>query len=195
MDAGAARNYPPRRFPYRGISMLFAVRGLPAVALVLALVALPAVAAEQPTLLGSSRDWTAYQASTPDGRVCYAMSKPVSIMPKKAARDPIFVLVSVWPGRHVRDELQIVPGYQYKEGEPVWAEVGARRTEFFTRNDGKSGSAWVKDVADENALVLAMRGGRTLTVTGVSKRGTKTVDTYSLVGIGTALDRARAACK
>lgn len=162
--------------------------------LALAAVALPASAADQPTLLGSSKDWTAYQANSPDGKVCYALSKPTAINPKKAARDPIFMLISTWPGRNVRDELQIVPGYVYKEGEAVFAQVGSTRTEFFTRNDGKSGSAWVKEERDETALVAAMRGGSTLTVSGVSKRGTKTTDTYSLSGITTALDRAHSAC-
>ena len=36
----------------------------------------------------------------------------------------------------------------------------------------------------------AMRGGATLTVSGVSKKGTKTTDTFSLSGIAGALDRA-----
>ncbi len=154
----------------------------------------PAVAAEQPVLLGVSKAWTAYQANSPDGKVCYALSKPTDTLPKKGARDQIYVIISVWPGRNVKDELQIVPGYDYKEGEPVFAQVGARKTEFFTRNDAKSGSAWVKDVADEDALVRAMRGGSTLTVTGTSKKGTKTTDTYSLSGIATALERAHTAC-
>jgi Invasion associated locus B (IalB) protein len=164
--------------------------------LVLALVAvaLPASAADQPTLLGVSREWTAYQASTSEGKVCYALSKPIAVLPKKAARDPIFVLVSTWPGRNVKDELQIVPGYPYKDGEPVYAQVGSTRTEFFTRNDANSGSAWVKEVSDEAALVAAMRGGSKMTVTGISQRGTKTTDTYSLEGITTALDRAHSAC-
>ncbi len=164
--------------------------------LVLALgaVALPACAADQPTLLGVSRDWTAYQANTADGKVCYALSKPIAVLPRKAARDPIFVLVSTWPGRNVKDELQIVPGYPYKDGEPVYAQVGSTRTEFFTRNNGNAGSAWVKEVADETALVAAMRGGSRLTVTGISKRGTKTTDTYSLEGITTAIARAHTAC-
>jgi hypothetical protein len=172
--------------------MSFAARGSLILALLVGVV--PASAADQPTLLGSSRDWTAYQANSPDGKVCYALSKPTSINPKKAARDPIYVIISVWPSRNVRDELQVVPGYAYKEGEPVYAQVGSTRTEFFTRNDGKSGSAWVKEVADETALVAAMRGGSTLTVSGVSKRGTRTTDTYSLSGIATALERAHSAC-
>lgn len=158
-------------------------------------VALPASAADQPTLLGVSKDWTAYTANTAEGKVCYALSRPIAVTPKKAARDPIFVLVSTWPNRNVKDEVQIVPGYPYKDGEPVYAQVGRTRTEFFTRNSGSNGTAWVKEVDDESALVRAMRGGSRMTVTGMSSRGTRTADTYSLSGISTALDRAHRACE
>lgn len=168
------------------------VRGLMSLAMVLALAA-PAVAAD-PTELGTFGKWTALTASSPQGKVCYALSGPTAILPKKAARDKIYVIISVWPDRGVRDELEIVPGYAYKEGEPVVAQVGALRTEFFTRNQGQSGSAWVKNVDDEGALVAAMRGGATLTVSGVSKKGTKTTDTYSLAGIAGALERAHREC-
>ena len=144
--------------------------------------------------LGTFRDWKAYTAPTPQGKVCYALSNPIATLPKKAARDKIYVIISVWPGRGVRDELEIVPGYLYRDGEPAFAQVGSQRTEFFTRNDGKSGSAWVKDINDENALVAAMRGGATLTVSGVSKKGTRTTDTYSLNGISDAISRAHREC-
>ena len=166
------------------------VRGLLCVAM---LMAAPALAAA-PTELGTFKSWTAYTATAPEGKVCYAMASPTATLPKKAARDKIYVIISVWPGRGVRDELQIVPGYVYKEGEPVWAQVGSLRTEFFSRNDGKSGSAWVKNTDDETALVAAMRGGSTLTVSGISKKGTRTTDTYSLAGIGGALERAHRDC-
>jgi hypothetical protein len=76
----------------------------------------------------------------------------------------------------------------------VFAQVGNLRAEFFTRNEGKSGSAWVKNVEDEASLVKAMRAGSTLTVTGVSKKGTKVTDTYSLSGIAGAIERARREC-
>jgi hypothetical protein len=151
-------------------------------------------AAEQPTLLGVSKAWKAFQANSGEGKVCYALSSPTETSPKGGARDPMYVIISVWPGRNVRDELQVVAGYTYKEGEPVWAQVGNRKTEFFARNDGAAGSAWVKDLGEEADLVRAMRGANTLTVTGVSKKGTKTTDTYSLSGIGTALQRAHQAC-
>lgn len=173
------------------------VRGSLPLAMLLAL-AVPALAAPawaaDTEQLGVFRDWTAYTAPTPQGKVCYALSNPIGSLPKKAARDKIYVIISVWPDRGVRDEIEIVPGYLYREGEPAFAQVGSQRTEFFTRNDGKSGSAWVKDINDENALVAAMRGGATLTVGGVSKKGTKTTDTFSLSGIAGALDRAHREC-
>jgi hypothetical protein len=163
--------------------------------LALGVAAVPALAAGEPTLLGSSKAWTAYQAAAPEGKVCYALSKPTETSPKKLARDPVFFLISTWPSRKVADEVQVVPGYPYKDGEAVTAQVGNQKTEFFSRNDGKSGSAWVKELADEAALIKAMRGGTTLKVTGVSKKGTKTIDTYSLIGLGTALDRIHKECR
>ena len=171
------------------------VRGSLPLAMLLALAVLAAPAwAAGTDQLGVFRDWTAYTAPTPQGKVCYALSNPIASLPKKLARDKAYVIISVWPGRGVRDELEIVPGYLYRDGEPVFAQVGAQRTEFFTRNEGKSGSAWVKEVNNENALVAAMRGGSTLTVSGVSKKGTRTTDTFSLSGIAGALDRAHREC-
>lgn len=192
---------------------MFAARSVLALCVLAVVIAVPAEAAkkkpahkaatpahsaapteEQPTLLGASRSWTAYQANTGDGRVCYAMGTPKDTQPKGGARDPMNVIISFWPGRNVRDELQIVPGYLYKDNEPVWVQVGNRKVEFFARNDAKGGSAWIKDLDQEADLVRSMRAGKELVVTGYSKKGTKTTDTYSLAGIGAALDRAHQAC-
>ncbi|HEY0282099.1 MAG TPA: invasion associated locus B family protein [Rhizomicrobium sp.] len=155
----------------------------------------PASAADsKSTLLGVSKDWSAYQATTGDGKVCYALSKPKTIEPTKVSRDPIYLLVSDWPGRKVKGEFEVVPGYPYKDGEPAIAQVGSVKVELFTRNDGTSGSAWVKDPGDEDKLREAMRKGSTLTISGVSQRGTKTKDTYSLSGISAMLDKVHATC-
>jgi hypothetical protein len=154
----------------------------------------PASADSRSTLLGVSKAWSAYQATTDDGKVCYALSKPKTIEPKKVARDPIYLLISDWPDRGVRGELQVVPGYTYKDGEPVIAQVGSVKVEFFTRNDGTSGSAWVRDARDEARLLDAMRKGSTITISGVSQRGTHTKDTYALGGISAMLDKVRDAC-
>jgi hypothetical protein len=43
--------------------------------------------------------------------------------------------------------------------------------------------------------VKAMRTGKSLIVVGTSSKGTETTDTYSLVGIGKAMDKINSACK
>jgi invasion protein IalB len=153
-----------------------------------------AAADTAPTLLGAFSGWSAYQSTTGDGRTCYVMAQPKSSEPKKAVRDPVYFLISDWPRRKARSEMQIIPGYKYKDGTQVTAQVGADKIVFFTQNTTGTGSAWVRDSADETRLVDAMKRGSQVVVTGVSQRGTTTHDTFSLDGISTALDRIHAAC-
>jgi hypothetical protein len=159
----------------------------------LACLAVPA-AAEPANLIGSYKDWSAFQTVAGGTKVCFAMAKPKSMEPKKATRDPVYFLINDWPGRRAKAELEIIPGYQYKDESPVTAEVGKQKTEFFTKNEGGAGSAWVADADSEARLVSEMSKGSKLVVTGVSQRGTTTHDTYSLAGIGEALEKVHQAC-
>ncbi|HEX3808321.1 MAG TPA: hypothetical protein VH000_04740 [Rhizomicrobium sp.] len=157
------------------------------------LAAAPA-SADAPQLLGTFKDWAAYTNGTGSSKVCYALSAPKTTLPAKAKRDPIYFLISNWPGRNAKAEPEIVPGYQYKEGSSVSAAIGADRFTFFTKNDGGQGGAWIQNTADEQRLISTMRNGQEVIVTGTSKRGTLTTDTYSLGGISDALDKASSAC-
>jgi len=160
-----------------------------------AAISVSSVAADtSPTLLGTFNDWSAFQTSTSQGRTCYALAKPKSSEPKKAKRDPVYLLISDWPLRKTRSEPEIVPGYEYKSDGSVTAAVGSDRFEFFTRNDGDSGSAWIKEQPDEVRFVEAMKRGAQVNVTGTSQRGTVTHDTYSLNGFSAALDKIHSAC-
>jgi len=154
-----------------------------------------AMADTAPTLLGSFKDWSAFQSNTVgDGKTCYIMAQPHSSVPAKAKRDPIYFLISDWPRRKAKGEMQIIPGYKYKDGSPVTAQIGSEKVAFFSRDNGGAGSAWVKDPADEARLADTMRRSVQVVITGVSQRGTTTHDTYLLDGIGQALDRIHAAC-
>jgi hypothetical protein len=169
---------------------------LPRLGLIVVVACFSAVAAsaDAPTFLGLSKNWSAYQATTSDGKVCYALAKPEKVLPAKAARDPIFLMVSDWPGRNVEGELEVVPGYPYKAGEPVVGEVGSLKVNFFTQNDGGTGAAWVKDRNDELSLLDAMKKANTIVIKGISQRGTHTSDTYSLDGISAMLDKVHESC-
>ena len=154
---------------------------------------LPA-AAEDATLLGAYKSWFTYSLGKGDQMVCYALAKPTAEEPKKVKRDPAYFLINDWPGRKAKAEPEIVSGYLYKDGSTVTAQVGNDRFSFFTKNDAKSGSAWVLAQADEDRLITAMKTGAQVLVTGTSKRGTMTHDVYSLAGIGEALDKIHQAC-
>jgi hypothetical protein len=154
-----------------------------------------APARAEPTAIGSFKDWSVYRTDNGKDKVCYALAQPKSSEPKKAKRDPIFFLISTWPGRNVRNEPSVVPGYTFKEGAKVNIEVGSDKFELFTKNDGDSGGAWMENAADEKLLIDTMQRGQTMFVTGTSARGTLTRDSYSLGGIKAALDKVAATCK
>jgi len=160
-------------------------------ALVLGLV--PA-AAEQATVLGVFQKWSAFSSGTGDAKVCYALSQPASTEPKRAKRDPIYFLINDWPSRKAKAEPEIVPGYLYKDGSAVSVQVGADKFVFFTKNDGAAGNAWVQAEADEERLIAAMKANSLAVVTGQSKRGTLTRDTYAMAGLSEALDKVHQAC-
>ncbi|HEX4158599.1 MAG TPA: invasion associated locus B family protein [Rhizomicrobium sp.] len=147
-----------------------------------------------PQVLGTFQSWAAYTTQAGEAKVCYALSRPTSSEPKKARRDPIFFLINDWPGRKAKGEPEIVPGYQYKDGGDVTVDIGGNKFTLFTKNDGGAGGAWVEAQADEQRLVDAMKAASEAVVTGTSKRGTVTRDTYSLAGFGDALDKAHQAC-
>ena len=71
------------------------------------------------------------------------------------------------------------------------ATIGAANYVMYTQNDG----AWVKNAAEEAQMVEAMRKSSDLVVKSESARGTKSIDTFSLKGIGEALDKVAAECK
>jgi hypothetical protein len=150
--------------------------------------------AGDPTLLGAYKSWVAYTNGDGESKVCYALAQPTSKTPAKAKRDPVFFLINDWPHRGAKAEPEIVPGYQYKDNSKVTVEVGSDKFEFFTRNEDNVGGAWVEQQPDEVRLINALKGAPQAIVTGISKRGTMTRDTYSLDGFADALDKIHASC-
>jgi hypothetical protein len=103
--------------------------------------AISVASADQPEILGVFKDWTAYKTGAGDARVCYALSKPIQSEPRKLKRDAAYFLINDWPGRNAKAEPEIVPGYVYKEGSEVTAQVGSDKFQLFTKNDGGAGGA------------------------------------------------------
>jgi hypothetical protein len=157
-------------------------------------VALPA-AAEPANLLGVFGNWSAYSSGSGSSLTCYALSKPRASRPTTAKRSSIYLMISDWPARKVKAEPQVVYGYQAKEGAGAAVGVGADKFTFFIRNSGKDGSAWLQQLNDNPRLITAMQSGVSAVASGVSSKGTKTSDTYSLSGFNDALAKIHSVCQ
>jgi len=147
----------------------------------------------QAVLLGQFGEWGAYTAS-PDGKkVCFALSKPTSavIVPSNRKRDPSYAFVSTRPAEKVKDEVSVIVGYPQKTGIDATATIGSTSYVMYTQNDG----AWIKNAAEEAQMVETMRKGAEMVVKSESHSGAKTTDTYSLKGLGQALDKVAEECK
>jgi hypothetical protein len=172
------------------------VTRLAAAAFVAGAMSLGAVApafADNPTVLGLSKDWSAYTVGSGDNKVCYAASQPKSSSPKKK-RDPIYFLINDWPARRARAEPEIVPGYKFKEDSTVTVQVGSDTYTFVIKNGDQDGTAWLKSTLDEQHLIDSMQRNSEMIVTGVSARGSMIHDTYSLAGLGDAITKIHAGC-
>lgn len=150
--------------------------------------------ADAANLLGVFGNWSAYSTGSGSTMTCYAMSQPRAVQPKKTKRAAIYLMVSDWPGRKVKAEPEIVPGYEYKESAPVTLAVGPDKFTFFARNEAKSGTAWLQSLNDGQRLIDTMSKGVSAVAAGTSSRGTKTTDTYSLSGFNDALNKIHAVC-
>ena len=157
--------------------------------------AVPAAVAggAEPTLIGQFGTWGAYSA-TPNGKkVCFALAKPSSSKtnPPNRPRDPAYAFVSTRPAEKVNNEVSVMIGYALKPGSESSVEVGGAAFAMYTQGDG----LWIKNAAEEERMVEAMRKSADLVVKGVSAKGTETTDTFSLKGLAQALDRISQDCR
>jgi invasion protein IalB len=154
----------------------------------------PAVAGgSEPTLIGQYGTWGAYMA-TPNGKkVCFALAKPSSSKtnPPNRPRDPAYAFISTRPAERVTNEVSIMIGYTLKPGSESTLEVGGASYAMYTQGDG----LWIKNAAEEERMVEALRKAADVTIKGVSAKGTETIDVFSLKGLSQALDRVAQDCR
>src|SRR3954463_10839074 len=147
----------------------------------------------EPALIGQYGTWGAYTAIPNGKKVCFALAKPASSKtnPPNRPRDPAYAFVSTRPAEKVTNEVSVMIGYTLKPGSESTLEVGGASYAMYTQGDG----IWIKNVAEEERMVDAMRKAADVTVKGVSGKGTETTDTFSLKGLAQALDKLAQDCR
>ena len=156
----------------------------------------PASPTAQATLLGQYGDWGAYTASPGGQKVCFALAKPTSSVDnppnRRTAANVVYLFISTRPVEKVSNEVSVLAtGYEFKPNTEASVAVGGSNFAMYTQKDG----AWVKNAAEEAKLIETMRKGADVAIKATTSRGTQTTDTFSLKGIGQAVDRAAQECK
>lgn len=147
--------------------------------------------ASQPRLLSVDGAWSSYVFREDGGKVCYMAAKPSKSVGNYSRRGEIFTLITHRPKEGTSNVFSYITGYTYKPGSDVTVDIDGKIFVLFTQDD----TAWAPDAETDERLAEAIRKGNRMTVSGISSRGTKTKDTFSLKGSGKAHDRINKECR
>ena len=112
---------------------------------------------------------------------CFIQSIPIKTeIPEGKKRGENYILVYKM---HKNPDLiiQLTAGFNYKSSDSVNVKIDQGVYDFYTDSD----TAWSKD---DKKVIYAMKKGLVLVATGISSKGTKVVDTYSLNGFTSAIN-------
>jgi len=156
-----------------------------------------AATAQEVQLTESSTDWAIYVVENP--KECFIVSAPTTWRAERGGqavdvrRSDIRFYISIIPSENITSEPSFMAGYPLRTDGPVELRIGSDSFAMFPNPEINAEYAWGKPEEDA-ALVSAMRGGAEAVVTGVSQRGTTTIDTFSLIGFTAAIERAQELC-
>ncbi len=174
------------------------VRRIPALAIAALLAgAATAPAQEESTnRVAAQTDWSVFAEPAGDPTECWGVSAPKETVNTRdgrvvaVRRGDILLFVSFRRDDDVEAEVSFTGGYPFANGSTVELTIGSDAFELFT--DGEW--AWPADPEADAAVVAAMKRGAEAVVVGRSSRGTRTQDTFSLMGFTAALSDAESQC-
>lgn len=150
-------------------------------------------AAQTGELIGQNGAWKSFRSGSGANTVCFITSEPTKLEGKydRNNRGETRVFVA----HHGKDSdergvVSSVAGYRFEEGRDVVFSIDGKAFNLFSVDT----RAWATKPSMDRAMVKAMKRGNTLKVTGISSRGNKTVDTYSLKGFTAAMKKIDKAC-
>ena len=158
------------------------------------LVALPLSAQESTNRVAAKTDWSVFVEDDPTE--CWGVSAPKETVNTKdgrvvaVRRSEILLFITYRPGSNVKGEVSFTGGYPFAGGSTVTMNISGNAFELFTEGEW----AWPASASDDAKIINAMKRGAEAKLTARSARGTKTEDTFSLLGFTAALDEAETRC-
>jgi hypothetical protein len=150
----------------------------------------PHACAEEVSKLATLIDWALYTDSKTPHQFCFVTSEPKSSEPADTAREAPRIYISAWPAEGIKGEVSIRLGFPPKKASEISAEIAPATFKLFSADE----RAYVQDQTQELKLVDAMKKGAKLTVSATTATGTAVADTYSLTGLGQALQELQKTC-
>ncbi len=136
-------------------------------------------------VLGVYEGWGAFRDAQP--RRCFAIAEPVR---GGGGKWRPFASVGHWPAQGVRGQVHIRLSREKRASAPVVVTIDDRRATLI----GAGADAWAPDKRVDAAIVVAMRSGRSMSISTVAATGGGFSDTYRLKGAATAIDAAALGC-
>ncbi len=143
-----------------------------------------------PKPVDENGSWQGYSFREDGKKICYMISKPEKEEGNYSKRGDIFAFITHRPSVGVFDEVSFDTGYTYKKDSSVKVDIDGSNYTLVTEGS----RSWANTAAGDKALVRAMKNGRDMVVHGTSSRGTKTKDTYSLIGYTATYNAIKKAC-
>ena len=124
---------------------------------------------------------------TKESEYCFIQSTPITTdIPDGKIRGNYGILVYTM-NNNPDLIVQISAGFNYKSIESVIVQIDEGDYNFYTDED----TAWAKN---DKKVIFAMKKGLKLITTGVSSKGTKVTDTFSLSGFTAAVNKLSNDC-
>ena len=122
-----------------------------------------------------------------ESEYCFIQSLPIKTeIPPGKSRGQYGILVYTM---HKNPDLivQISSGFNYRSADSIEVKIDEGNYRFYTDED----TAWAKD---DKKVIYAMKKGLQLKTSGISSKGTKVIDTYSLKGFTSAVNKLASDC-
>jgi hypothetical protein len=145
--------------------------------------------AANPVSSGTFKDWQAFTATTDQGKICFAQSKPKTRSPKNFKRESSKLFVTFRPQENIKNEVSVTSGYIYKTST-VKAKSGKNNYTFFSKKD----FAWIADEKREEKFIKLMKRASNIMLIANEPKGSQTVDHYSMIGFSKAYETAKKNC-
>ena len=150
-----------------------------------------AFATDNPNILGTYGEWTAYVFRNQGQKICYMTTMPTKSQGKYTRRGDVFLYVTHHPADKKFDVVDAVAGYTYRKGSNPTITIDKNKSITLRPVED---TAWSKDSPTDTKLVKQMKKGNTAVLKGTSTRGTLTTDTFSLTGFSKAYAEIQKAC-